>query len=92
MRRPTTWATWAGLAAAAYTAISKLSVHQPADLADDQACRFVAGDFAADGHLLHAPLDAWWISCVRSPAPHTRGRRMSISTAATSIAATACCC
>jgi len=68
MRRPTTWATWAGLAAAAYTAISKLSVHQPADLADDQACRFVAGDFAADGHLLHAPLDAWWISCVRKQA------------------------
>ena len=68
MRQPITWAAWTGLAATAHTAISYLSFYQPADLADGLACRFVAGDFATDGHRLHAPLYAWWISFGRKQA------------------------
>ena len=67
MRRPITWAAWTGLAATAHTAISYLSFYQPADLADGLACRFVAGDFATDGHRL-APLYAWGISVGRKQA------------------------
>ena len=52
----------------AHTAISYFSFYQPADLADCQACGLVAGDFATDGHRLHAPLYAWWISFERKQA------------------------
>jgi hypothetical protein len=68
MRRPITSAAWTGLAAVAHTAISYFSFYQPADLADGQACGLVAGDFATDGHRLHAPLYAWWISFERKQA------------------------
>ena len=68
MRRPITWAAWTGLVAVAHTAISYFSFYQPADLADGRACGLVAGDFATDGHRLHAPLYAWWISFERKQA------------------------
>lgn len=56
---------WAALAGGAYLGVSYLGFSPPVTLADGEACGFVAGDFAADGTLAHAPLSAWWISFVR---------------------------
>lgn len=55
----------AAVAAAGYALLGYLSFHVPATLADGEACGFVAGDFAPDGTLALAPLDAWWISFMR---------------------------
>lgn len=55
----------AALGAAGYALASYLTFHVPATLADGEACGFVAGDFAPNGTLAHAPLDAWWLSFTR---------------------------
>lgn len=62
MRKPV---AVAALAAAGYAVVSYLTFRVPATLADGEACGFVVGDFAADGTLAHAPLDAWWLSFTR---------------------------
>lgn len=56
---------WAALVVAGYMLASYLVFQVPATLADGEACGFVAGDFSSEGRLVHAPLDAWWISFVR---------------------------